>query len=162
MRQLNANTESTDMNLSKLWQMVKDREAWRAAVHRVTKSWTQLSNSTTQSINSVVIGSGEQQRHSAIHTHVSILLQTPLSSRLPQNIEQFPVLCSRSLLLIHFKYSSVHPKLPKCLLLWVTVVYWFSHIPLWGNLQIPLKTPGQDFPSGLVVKNPPANAEDWV
>ena len=45
-------------------------------------------NSTT--INNVVIDSGEQQRHSAIHTHVSILLQTPLSSRLPQNIEQFP------------------------------------------------------------------------
>ena len=32
--------DSTDMSLSKLWEMVKDREAWCAAVHRITKSWT--------------------------------------------------------------------------------------------------------------------------
>ena len=32
-----------DMNLSKLWEIVKDREAWVAAVHGVTKSWTHLS-----------------------------------------------------------------------------------------------------------------------
>ena len=36
-------TNSTDMNLSKLREMVKDREAWRAAVHGVEKSWTRLS-----------------------------------------------------------------------------------------------------------------------
>ena len=34
-----------NMNLSKLWETVKDREAWRAAVHGVSKSWTQLSDS---------------------------------------------------------------------------------------------------------------------
>ena len=32
--------DSMDMNLSKLWEMVKDREAWRAGVHGVAKSWT--------------------------------------------------------------------------------------------------------------------------
>ena len=37
-------TDSTDMSVSTLWEMVKDREAWRAAVHGVTKSQTQLSN----------------------------------------------------------------------------------------------------------------------
>ena len=37
-------TDSVDMSLSKLWEIVKNREAWRAAVHGVTKSWTQLSD----------------------------------------------------------------------------------------------------------------------
>ena len=35
-------TDSVHMSLSKLWEIVKDREAWQAVVHGVTKSWTQL------------------------------------------------------------------------------------------------------------------------
>ena len=37
-------TDSMIMSLSKLWEMVKDRETWQAAVHGVPKSWTQFSN----------------------------------------------------------------------------------------------------------------------
>ena len=44
MRWLNGITDSMDMNLSKLQKIVSDREAWRAAVHRVTKSQIQVSN----------------------------------------------------------------------------------------------------------------------
>ena len=44
MRWLDRITDSRDMRLSKLQEMVKDRKAWSAAVHGVAKGWTQLSN----------------------------------------------------------------------------------------------------------------------
>ena len=47
-------TKSMDMNLSKLWEVVKDREAWCAAVHGVTKRRTELSDSTTTMKNSML------------------------------------------------------------------------------------------------------------
>ena len=75
LRWLDGITDSVDTSLSKLQELVMGREAWRAAVHGVAERQTRVSNWATRAENHAVLASGDQQRDSIIHIHVSVLFQ---------------------------------------------------------------------------------------
>ena len=74
MRWLDGITDSMDMSLSELRELVMDRKAWCAAIHGVAKSWTRLSDWTelTELLYNVVLVSAVHQHESAVYVHVSL------------------------------------------------------------------------------------------
>ena len=95
MRWLDGIPDLMDMSLSKLWELVIDREVWRAAVHGVPKRWTQLSDRTELNIRSYIIG----------RSRLQIWVEPPSRQSKKENMRSCGILWVKTVVQINTKFT---------------------------------------------------------